>query len=62
MANKLKIQLVKSLIGVPERYRKIVKALGLGKLNSTVVHNDSPGIRGSIFKVNHLVNVERVKK
>ena len=62
MANKIKIQLVKSLIGIPEKQRKIVRSLGLGKRNSTAVHDDSPQIMGSVFKVNHLVKVERVKK
>jgi large subunit ribosomal protein L30 len=62
MADKIKIQLVKSLIGTPEKHRKIIKALGLSKRNSTVVHADSPQIQGSVFKVNHLIKVERVKK
>ena len=59
---RIKIELVKSLIGVPEKLRKIVRALGLGKRNSTVVQLDSPTIRGSVFKVKHLIKVERVKK
>lgn len=59
---RVKIELVKSLIGVPEKLRRIVRALGLRKRNSTVVHVDSPAIRGSVFKVKHLVKVERVKK
>lgn len=59
---RIKIELVKSLIGVPEKLRKIVRSLGLGKCNSTVVHLNSPAIRGSVFKVKHLIKVERVKK
>lgn len=62
MKEKIKIQLIKSLIGVPEKHKKIVKSLGLGKQNSTVIQADSPEIRGSVFKVSHLVKVERVKK
>ena len=62
MKKKIKIQLIKSLIGVPEKHKRIVKALGLGKLNSTVIHTDSPEILGSVFKVNYLLKVERVKK
>jgi large subunit ribosomal protein L30 len=62
MKEKIKIQLTKSLIGVPEKLKKVVKALGLVKLNSTVIQSNTPEIQGSIFKVSHLVKVERVKK
>ncbi len=62
MKEKIKIQLTKSLIGVPEKLQKVVKALGLRKLNSTVIQANTPEIEGSIFKVSHLVKVERVKK
>ncbi|MEG6523404.1 50S ribosomal protein L30 [Desulfotomaculum sp. 1211_IL3151] len=55
---KLKITLVRSLIGRPEAQRKIVRALGLGKTNSMVEQNDTPGIRGMINKVSHLIKVE----
>ncbi|MBS4024171.1 MAG: 50S ribosomal protein L30 [Clostridia bacterium] len=57
---KLKITLVKSLIGRPQDQRVTVKTLGLGKLNSTVVQNDTPQIRGMVNKVAHLVAVEEV--
>lgn len=55
---KLKITLVRSLIGRPEEQRKIVRALGLGKTNSAVEKNDNPQIRGMINKVSHLIKVE----
>jgi len=55
---KLKITLVKSLIGRPEKQRATVKALGLGKLNSSVVRDESPVISGMVKKVAHLVKVE----
>jgi len=58
----VKIQLVKSLIGVSEKQRRVVRALGLGKLNSIVIKENNPAINGMIFKVNHLVKVERIKK
>lgn len=58
----VKIQLVKSLIGVSEKQRRVVRALGLGKLNSIVIKENNPAINGMIFKVNHLIKVERVKK
>ncbi|MDK2821192.1 MAG: large subunit ribosomal protein [Clostridia bacterium] len=59
MAN-LKITLVKSLIGRPETQRKTAKALGLKKLNSTVIRPDTMTIRGQIAKLAHLVQVEQV--
>ena len=58
---KLKITLVKSVIGYSEHQRKIVKALGLGKTQSSVIQEDTPNIRGMINKISHLVSVEEVK-
>ncbi|MBP2651541.1 MAG: ribosomal protein [Firmicutes bacterium] len=54
---KLKITLTRSLIGRPEDQRATVKALGLGKINSSIVQDDTPAIRGMIHKVEHLVTV-----
>jgi len=54
----LKIKLVKSPIGYSERQKGTVKALGLKKINDVVEHTDTPVIRGMIFKVSHLVEVE----
>ncbi len=57
----LKITLVKSTIArIPEQ-QKNVKALGLNKLHSVVIKEDTPQIRGMIKKVEHLVKVEEVK-
>ena len=56
MANKkIKVQLVKSLIGSSESQKKVVKALGLTKVNQTIEHNDTATIRGMINKISHLV-------
>lgn len=55
---KLKITLVRSCIGRPKDQRATVRALGLKKLNSTVVQEDCPQIRGMINKISHLVKVE----
>ncbi|MCL5058837.1 MAG: 50S ribosomal protein L30 [Actinobacteria bacterium] len=55
---KLKITLVKSIIGRPEDQRATVKTLGLKKTNSSVVKEDSPIVMGMIKKVSHLVKVE----
>lgn len=57
---KLKITLIKSLIGRPERQRATVRALGLKKIRSTVVREDTPEIRGMIDKVSHLLEVREV--
>lgn len=58
MAGQIKITLVRSFIGRPEDQRVTVKTLGLNKLNSTAVHEDTPQIRGMVRKVAHLVKVE----
>ena len=55
---KLQITLVKSAIGYSERHKATVRALGLRRMNQTVVHEDSPVVRGMLLKVNHLVKVE----
>ena len=59
--SKLKITQVRSLIGRPQKHRRIIEALGLRRNQTAVVHNDTPAIRGMVFKVRHLVNVEEVK-
>jgi large subunit ribosomal protein L30 len=56
--NTLKIKLVKSPIGYSKRQKGTVRALGLKKVNDIVEHTDTPVIRGMIFKVSHLVEVE----
>lgn len=55
---ELKITLSRSVIGASEAQKKVVKALGLGKTNSTVVRQDNPAVRGMINKVSHLLTVE----
>ncbi len=60
MDKKLKITQVKSYIGRPQKQRQILRGLGLGKLNRTVLLEDTPEIRGMIMKVNHLVSMEEV--
>jgi len=56
---KISVTLKSSIIGANKRQVATVKALGLGKVNSTVVHEDTPQIRGMIAKVNHLVTLEQ---
>lgn len=58
---KLKVTYVKSAIGYNKKQAKILEALGLTKLNSSNILPDNECVRGSIFKVKHLVKVEEVK-
>lgn len=62
MGKMLKIKKVKSEIGRPEKQRKVLKGMGLVKLNSTVTLPDTPQVRGMINKVVHLVSVEESKE
>lgn len=55
---KLKITLTRSLIGRPEKQRRVAKALGLTKSHQSVVQADTPLIRGMINKITHLLTVE----
>lgn len=58
---KLKVTQIKSTIDRKEPQKRTIKALGLGKIRRTVVHNDTPQIRGMIRAVNHLVAVEEIE-
>ncbi len=58
--SKLKVTLVKSVIGRKQDQIATVKALGLKKIRDVVEHNDTPQIRGMVRKVCHLVNVEEI--
>jgi large subunit ribosomal protein L30 len=54
---KITIKLVRSPICTPEMHKKIVRALGLRKINQTVERPDSPGFRGMVLKVPHLLQI-----
>lgn len=58
---QIKVTLTRSVIGYPQDQRMTVRALGLGKINTSAVKNDTPTIRGMIHKVRHLVKVEKVE-
>ncbi|KTC91830.1 MULTISPECIES: 50S ribosomal protein L30 [Legionella] len=62
MSKKLKITLVKSTIGRKPKHVEIAKQLGLGKLNSSVIHQDIPAIRGLINSIYYMVQVEECAK
>ncbi len=55
---KIKVTLVKSVIGTKESHRATVRGLGLRRLNHTVELQDSPEVRGMINKVSYLVKAE----
>ncbi|MBN2586916.1 MAG: 50S ribosomal protein L30 [Candidatus Fermentibacteraceae bacterium] len=59
---KLRITQVKSAIGRQEVQKLTLEALGIKRLNQTVVHRDRPEIRGMINRVAHLLEVEEVDK
>ncbi|MFO7667122.1 MAG: 50S ribosomal protein L30 [Desulfobacterales bacterium] len=58
MSGIVKVTLVKSMIARPEKHRKVLRGMGLTKLNRTVELNDTPSVRGMISKVSHLVKAE----
>lgn len=60
MAKKVKVTLIHSVIGRKEDQKRTVKALGLRKIDSSRVHNDTSMIRGMINKVSHLVKVDEI--
>lgn len=59
--SKLKITQVRSAIGRSSSQKRTIEALGIKRLNDSVIKEDKPEIRGMITKVIHLVKVEEVK-
>jgi large subunit ribosomal protein L30 len=57
---KIRVTQIKSKIGMPERQKRILAALGIKKMHQTVEHDDSPQILGMVNKVQHLVKVENI--
>jgi large subunit ribosomal protein L30 len=57
MANTIKVQLFKGLIGTRQDHRATVRGLGLRRVNSVSVLEDTPSVRGMINKVSYLVKV-----
>ncbi len=57
MEGKVKIKLVRSPICTPEKHKKIVRALGLRKINQIVERPDTPSFRGMVKKIPHLLAV-----
>lgn len=57
---QIKVTWKKSGIGFPKDQKETLKALGLKRLHHQVVKEDNPSVRGMIYKVRHLVEVEEV--
>ena len=60
MSSRLKVTLKKGLVGRPADQRGTVRALGLKRIGQSVEKEDRPEIRGMIFKVRHMVEVEKI--
>jgi large subunit ribosomal protein L30 len=58
---KIKITLVKSVIGRTRKHREIVKSLGLRRIRHSVIREDRPEIRGMINKIPYLLKVEETE-
>ncbi len=55
---KIKLTLIKSIIGTKQSHRATVRGLGLRGVNSTAELEDTPSVRGMINKIHYLVKVE----
>lgn len=63
LVSKIRVTLVRSAIGYPQKQKDTVRRLGLRRMHQSIEHEDSPAIRGMLAKVSHLVQVEeQVKK
>jgi len=54
----LRVTLVRSPIGYTKDQKKTALALGLRRMNQTVEHEDTPALRGMLFKIIHLLRIE----
>lgn len=58
MAGSIRVKLVRSMIGRPKKHRRVLRGLGLTRLNKRVELKNTPETRGMINKVSHLVSTE----
>ena len=56
-AGTLKIKMIGSVIGCPQKQRETVRGLGLRRLNQVVERVDTPAVRGMVNKIPHLVAI-----
>lgn len=59
MADRLRITQVRSAVGRKKVQRRTLEALGIKRHQQSVVHDDTPAIRGMIAKVDYLVEVSK---
>jgi len=57
---KIAIKQIRSGIGRPTKQRRTLEALGIKRHQQTVIHNDTPAIRGMINRISHMVEVTEV--
>jgi len=60
MAGRIRVTLRRSVIGFPRDQRHTARSLGLTRIRTTAVHNDTPQVRGMVGKIRHLVEVEEI--
>jgi len=60
MPGKLKVTQIKSLSGRLQKHIRTIEALGLKRMHHTVIHNDTPQIRGMIKAVSFMLKVEEI--
>jgi large subunit ribosomal protein L30 len=58
---RIEVTQVRSLSGRPLRHRRTIEALGLKRHQQSVVHDDTPAIRGMIRQVSHMVSVREIE-
>jgi len=58
--NKIEIKQIKSAIGYNVKVKRTLEALGIRRMNSKVIHVDSPAIRGMVNKIQHLLEVKEL--
>ena len=61
MPKKLSITQVRSGVGRKFKHRRTLTALGFKKHQQTVVHDDTPAIRGMLSQVHYLVQVNEIE-
>ena len=59
--NKIKITQIKSAIGYRKQAKDTLKALGIKKMNDSVIKVNSPAVSGMVVSISHLLKVEDVK-
>jgi len=59
---KIAVKQIRSGIGRPTKHRRTLEALGIKRHQQTVIHNDTPAIRGMINQISHLVEVTEVEE